>query len=363
MAKYGRNAHAIAALVRDAEVHRDVYVDPEIFELEMEHLFPNSWIYVGHASQLSKPGDFITANIGRQPVLASRHTDGSIHVFYNRCPHKGVKIASEPCGNTGKFFRCPYHAWSFKTDGSLLAIPLKKGYEGTGFADTQANGGLSKVKNVVIYRDFIFARLNDNGVSFEDYFGESLSTIDNMVDRSPEGKLAVQATPIRYMHTCNWKMLVENQTDTCHPMVAHESSAGTAVKVWKREQGDSTETPMAVQLYGPFMSPYEFYEQSGIRIWPNGHGHTGVANSIHSNYSDVDRLSRPDGRGLRRDAGARDPRRGPAQHRLLPEHHGQRRRPDPAQLHPDRGRQDAGRELGLSPGRRARQALRARADV
>ena len=55
-----------------------------------------------------------------------------------------------------------------------------------------------------------------------------------------------------------------------------------------RKQGASTEAPMAVQLYAPFMSPYEFYEQSGIRIWPNGHGHTGVSNSIHSNYSDVD---------------------------------------------------------------------------
>ena len=58
MAKYGRNAHAIAALVREAEVHRDVYVDPEIFELEMEHLFPNSWVYVGHASQLAKARRF-----------------------------------------------------------------------------------------------------------------------------------------------------------------------------------------------------------------------------------------------------------------------------------------------------------------
>jgi benzoate/toluate 1,2-dioxygenase subunit alpha len=288
MGPYRNSAPAIRALVREAEVHRDVYVNPEIFELELEHLFPNSWIYVGHASQLSKPGDFITANVGRQPVLASRHSDGSIHVFYNRCPHKGVKIASEACGNTGKFFRCPYHAWSFKTDGSLLAIPLKKGYEGTGLSEMQASEGLPKIRNVVVYRDFIFARLNDSGVSFEDYFGESLSTIDNMVDRSPQGELAIQAAPIRYMHTCNWKMLVENQTDTCHPMVAHESSAGTAVKVWKREQGASTEAPMAVQLYAPFMSPYEFYEQSGIRIWPNGHGHTGVSNSIHSNYSDVD---------------------------------------------------------------------------
>ena len=196
MGKYGNNVLAIQALVRDAEVHRDVYVDPELFELELTHLFPNSWIYVGHASQLRKPGDFITATIGRQPVLASRHSDGSIHVFYNRCPHKGVKIASEPCGHTGKFFRCPYHAWSFKTDGSLLAIPLKKGYESTGFGDTQANEGLSRIKNVVIYRDFIFARLSDNGVSFEEFFGESLSTIDNMVDRSPDGKLAIEAAPL-----------------------------------------------------------------------------------------------------------------------------------------------------------------------
>ena len=123
---YRNNAFAIQALVRDREVHRDVYVDPEIFELELEHLFPNSWVYVGHASQLAKSGDFITASIGRQPVLAVRHSDGAINIFHNRCPHKGTKIASEPCGNTGKFFRCPYHAWSFKTDGSLLAIPLKR---------------------------------------------------------------------------------------------------------------------------------------------------------------------------------------------------------------------------------------------
>jgi phenylpropionate dioxygenase-like ring-hydroxylating dioxygenase large terminal subunit len=108
-----------------------------------------------------------------------------------------------------------------------------------------------------------------------------------MVDRSPEGKLLLQAQPIRYMHTCNWKMLVENQTDTCHPMVAHESSAGTAIKVWERESGGSGEKPMAVQLYAPFMSPYEFYEKSGIRIWPNGHGHTGVTGSIHADYSGI----------------------------------------------------------------------------
>ncbi len=288
MDRYRGNAKAVENLVKGHAVHRDVYVDKEVFDLEMEQLFPNSWVYVGHESQLKNPGDYITSKIGHQPILISRHKNGTVHVLHNRCPHKGVKIASEPCGNTGKFFRCPYHAWSFKTDGSLLAIPLKKGYEGTGFDNDRARNGLARVENVEIYRGFIFARLSETGLSFKDYFGDSLSTIDNMVDRSPKGEVEIIAAPIRYMHTCNWKMLVDNQTDTCHPMVAHESSAGTAVSVWEREKHRFTETPMAVQLYAPFMSPYEFYESAGIRVWPNGHGHSGVSGSIHQDYDDVD---------------------------------------------------------------------------
>ncbi|MCY4462674.1 MAG: aromatic ring-hydroxylating dioxygenase subunit alpha [Albidovulum sp.] len=287
MGMYRDRPDSVSGLVRDREVHRDVYVNPEIFEIEMEQLFRNVWIYVGHDSQIKNPGDYLTTEIGRQPILAVRHSDGSVNVLHNRCPHKGVKIASESCGNTGKFFRCPYHAWSFRTDGSLLAIPLRKGYDGTGFADTRAAKGLARVAAVANYKGFIFARLTATGPDFHEYFGESLSTIDNLVDRSPEGKVAICSSPIKYMHTCNWKMLVENQTDTCHPMVAHESSAGTAIKVWDREKDDSGETPMAVQVYAPFASPYEFFEKAGIRVWPNGHGHTGVSNSIHAKYSGV----------------------------------------------------------------------------
>ncbi len=290
MDRYRGNPRAIADLVKGYAVHRDTYVNREIYELEMEQLFPNCWVYIGHESQLKKAGDFITSRIGGQPVLASRHRDGRIYVLHNRCPHKGVKISSEPCGNTGKFFRCPYHAWSFRTDGSLLAIPLNKGYEGTGFDADQASEGLPRIENVKVYRGLIFVRLAENGLGFEEFFGESLSTVDNMADRSPEGELEIVGAPIRYMHSCNWKMLVDNQTDTCHPMVAHESSAGTAVSVWERAKAmnPDMETPMAVQLYAPFLSPYEFYEGAGIRVWPNGHGHSGVTGSIHQDYEDVD---------------------------------------------------------------------------
>ena len=286
MTRYAGNAEALRALVREQEVHRDVYVSEEVFQLEMEHMFPNSWVYVGHDSQVPNPGDYFGTTIGTQPVLLVRHTDGKVHVLHNRCPHKGTRITSETCGNTGKFFRCPYHAWSFKTDGSLLAIPLKKGYENTGFEQSHAARGMAPVRHVSNYRGFVFAKINDGGLDFEEFFGESLSSFDNMVDRSPAGQLKVAGGVLRYMHNCNWKMLVENQTDTCHPMVAHESSAGTAVEVWKKAP-PGTKKPMAVEIIAPFMSPYEFFENMGIRIWDNGHGHTGVHHSIHSDYSAV----------------------------------------------------------------------------
>lgn len=284
MAIYTHHPEAVRALVRDTEVHKDLYVSPELFDLEMAHLFANTWVYVGHASQVPNKGDFYTTTVGTEPVVMVRHTDNSIRVLYNRCPHKGVKVAGEGCGNTGKFFRCPYHAWTFKTDGALLSIPLKKGYEQTGLESCEASQGMAAVGAVREYREFVFCRLNPQGESFEDFFGESLSTLDNMVDRSPEGRLEVAGGMLRYLHHCNWKMLVDNQTDTCHPMVAHESSAGTAVKVWN-DAPTGTPKPMAVELFAPFISPYEFFENMGIRVWSNGHGHTGVADSIHAAYS------------------------------------------------------------------------------
>ena len=273
-------------LVQGHQVHRDVYTDRDVYRLEMKYLFRNTWVFVGHESQTPNKGDYFTTQVADQPVIQVRHSDGEIYVLYNRCPHKGTKIAIDRQGNTGKFFRCPYHAWSFKTDGCLLAIPLKKGYEGTGLDQTENGKGMKAVGAVKNYRGFVFARLAESGISFEDFFGESLSSIDNMVDRAPEGRMEVAGPPLRYMHKCNWKMLVENQTDTCHPMVAHESSAGTAVKLWE-EMGNPEPRPPAMQIIAPFMSPYEFFEGIGIRTWPNGHGHTGVSGSIHADYEAI----------------------------------------------------------------------------
>ncbi len=365
MGLYRDTPEHIAALVRDTEVHKACYIDADVFALEMEQLFANTWVYVGHASQVPNAGDFYSTTVGDQPVVMVRHTDGTLRVLHNRCAHKGVQVAPEGGGNTGKFFRCPYHAWTYRTDGRLLNIPLREGYENAAaaaFSTCEASRGMAPVGAVKVYRDFVFCRLNPQGMGFEEFFGESLSTIDNMVDRSPVGQLEVAGGVMRYMHRCNWKMLVDNQTDTCHPMVAHQSSAGTAVRVWQAAP-EGTPKPMAVEQFAPFMNPYEFFEKMGIRVWENGHGHTGVSDSIHAAYSPVPGYWESMAAAYGEERAKTDPRRSAAQHRVLPQHHGEGADPDAAALPAHRGRQDAGRVVDLPARRRARPAARAHADV
>ena len=284
MAKYRDDAVALERLVEADRVHRDVYTDPEVFQLEMERLWSRTWIYVGHASQVPNAGDFITLDIAARPVIMVRQTDGTIRVLMNRCAHKGTKVVGDLAGNAGKTFRCPYHAWTYRTDGSLINIPLKEGYDGTTLK--RDNLGLTPVRNVETYRGFVFARLSEQGVGFRDYFGDSLSSIDNLADRSPEGELELTGGCLRFLHNCNWKMFVENLNDTMHPMIAHASSAGIAKKLWEGQPADRPK-PMAIEQIAPFASDYKFFDDMGVRVYAHGHSFSGVNFSIHSAYSSV----------------------------------------------------------------------------
>ncbi len=286
MNRYFGEADRVAALVRDNAVHRDLYISEEIFEIELAHLFPNSWVFVGHDSQVPEAGDYYTTEIGRVPVVMIRGEDDEVRVLQNRCAHKGARVAGAVHGNCGKFLRCPYHGWAFRHDGSILAIPGKEGYENTGMAECPSGRGMLPVGQMRNYRGFVFACLNADGPEFESYFGDSLSSIDNMVDRAPAGRLEVAGGVLRYLHDCNWKMFVENLNDTMHPMVAHESSAGTARRLWARQPADAPK-PMVIEQFVPFVSGYDVFDKMGVRIYPNGHSYSGAKFSIHSNYSAV----------------------------------------------------------------------------
>jgi len=122
-----RNGHAdeIANLVEPGRVHRRVYTDPDLFELEMERIFGRAWLFVGHTSQVPNPGDFITTDLGRQPVIMVRHRDGRVHVLLNRCTHRGAKVVNERCGHAQRL-TCCYHGWSFDTDAGKQEILMRR---------------------------------------------------------------------------------------------------------------------------------------------------------------------------------------------------------------------------------------------
>jgi phenylpropionate dioxygenase-like ring-hydroxylating dioxygenase large terminal subunit len=284
MDRYRNDPEALARLVEPDRVHRDVYTDPEVFQLEMERLWARSWVYLGHASQIPNEGDYLTLDVAGKPLIVVRLADKSVRVLMNRCAHKGTKVVGNLSGNAGTTFRCPYHAWTFRLDGSLVMIPLNQGYDGTRMRSTQASEGLPVLKNVETYRGFIFARLSPEGMGFKDFFGDSLSSIDNLADRSPEGELEIAGGSLRYLHNCNWKMFVENLNDAMHPMIAHASSAGIAKKLWEGKPADMPK-PMAIEQFVPFVSGYDFFDKMGVRVYPHGHSFSGVHFSIHSNYS------------------------------------------------------------------------------
>ncbi|MBB3179327.1 aromatic ring-hydroxylating dioxygenase subunit alpha [Variovorax sp. Sphag1AA] len=286
MSSYRNQPEAIRALVQDDRVHRDVYLSDELFALEQERFFANTWLYVGHTSQVPNAGDFYSLDLAGRPVMMVRQGDGSVRVLYNRCAHKGARLVSDECGNTGKFFRCPYHAWTYKLDGAPLAIPLKSGYEGTRLKECESGRGVSELKHVAVYRDFVFARIADEGPEFGEYFGEVLGAIDNMVDRSPEGKLTASGGVMRNIIHCNWKMYLENINDTVHPMSTHESATQAADALWQGRAADEPK-PMAMEQILPFGSGYDFFDKMGGRVFANGHSVLGVNFSIHSNYAQL----------------------------------------------------------------------------
>jgi len=277
---------AIRALVQEDRVHRDVYLSDELFALEQERFFANTWLYVGHASQVPKLGDYWSLELAGRPVMMVRQADGAVRVFYNRCAHKGSRLVTDESGNTGKFFRCPYHAWTYKLDGAPLAIPLRTGYEGTRLKECESGQGLTELKHTVVYRDFVFVRLSDRGPDFEAYFGEVLQAIDNMVERSPEGRLTVGGGVMRNIIHCNWKMYLENINDTVHPMSTHESATQAADALWQGRAPDEPK-PMAMEQILPFGSGYDFFDKMGGRVFANGHSVLGVNFSIHSNYAQL----------------------------------------------------------------------------
>ncbi|MCW5772551.1 MAG: Rieske 2Fe-2S domain-containing protein [Rhodospirillaceae bacterium] len=239
----------------------------------MERIFGRTWLYVGHESQVKNPGDFVTARMGANPVVVSRHTDGKIYVIRNQCAHRGAQVVATECGNAREF-RCCYHGWAYHTDGRLKQVPLQHAYpKRCDFNDPQM--AMVQMPRVASYRGFIFASQSPTGPSLEDFLGPVKQSFDDMVDRAPDGELEVAGGSFKHVYNGNWKLYLENLLDAAHPLFVHQSSTDAA-----RAQNDNVATDgfgeIAVRQMRQNGASYSFWEsQVGIWAYPNGHAFLG----------------------------------------------------------------------------------------
>jgi len=198
-------------------VNRDVFRSQEIFDREREGIWNTGWLYLGHTSELPRPGDYKLRKLGGRPLIFLRDVKGTVRAFYNSCPHRGTAVCREEEGNA-RHLRCFYHAWTFDTEGRLVSLPSPEAYPSSEtFRDRL---GLRSVARLEIHRDFVFVSFNERAPTLSEYLGPAADFIALVADQSPLGMRVLPGTQ-RYTARANWKLLVENAMDGYHFTPSH----------------------------------------------------------------------------------------------------------------------------------------------
>jgi choline monooxygenase len=141
------------------------YFDPRIHELEQQSVFARTWQAVGRVDQVREKGNFFTADLAGEPLVVARGDDAQLRAFYNVCRHHAAAVVTEPQG-CAKQFRCPYHGWTYGTDGALKGMVE---FEGVCNFD-RAKNGLVPVK-VETWENFVFVNLDGNAEPLQNFLG------------------------------------------------------------------------------------------------------------------------------------------------------------------------------------------------
>ncbi len=203
-----------------AESHglpNECYISEEYTKIERKKLFEDKWVVVGVASSLPKIGDAKPFNLLNLPIIILRDKKNKIRVFHNVCSHRGYKIMQKPC-KIKNVIRCPYHSWSYDTDGTLIATPHIGGmnkHEADKF-DKSINN-LKEVKSYV-WLDLIMININNNEIDFEEYI-KPLSNRWAKFWPEKDRKLISHSNDYGYFNLkakCNWKFAIENYCESYH---------------------------------------------------------------------------------------------------------------------------------------------------
>jgi phenylpropionate dioxygenase-like ring-hydroxylating dioxygenase large terminal subunit len=187
------------------------YTDPAIYEREKEAIFFKAWNYAAHVSQLKDAGDYVTLRIADQNIVVLRGQDGVLRAFYNVCSHRAHELL-QGCGHTG-IITCPYHAWTYHTDGRLRSAVGQKRVEGF-----EASEFALKQVRLEEYAGFVFINLDPEAQPLVDQAGELAQDISSYCASVPALKFAHRLT---YEIKANWKNVVDNFLECYHCSVAH----------------------------------------------------------------------------------------------------------------------------------------------
>lgn len=207
----------LRASVRPEEgrIPASVHADPDVHRLEMRRLFQRAWLFVAHRSEVAAPGDFVSREMGEQPVIVAHGRDGEIRVFLNSCRHRGMRLACEDFGNE-RSFRCSYHGFTYANTGDFMGAP----YQRFAYAEGLDRDELRLIEaRVGIYRGLVFATWDADAPPLEDFLGGMRWYLDIVAGRAD---MEVVGAPQRWVVPTAWKLPAENfASDAYHTATTH----------------------------------------------------------------------------------------------------------------------------------------------
>ncbi|MBO0843995.1 MAG: aromatic ring-hydroxylating dioxygenase subunit alpha [Nocardioides sp.] len=203
-------ALALAPFGDSRMLPRDAYLSQDVLEWERRYLF-DGWMCLGRSSDISN-GGLRAESVGEYGVLLTRDQDGVLRGFENACRHRGHELL--PCGGSAYSPRaivCPYHAWSYRHDGSLIGAPHFKDIE----KFDKSTLGLKPMR-VQEWHGWVFVDRSGTAVDFAEHIGD----LEEIVAPYDAGSL-VTCESHEYDVEANWKVIVENYQECYHCSMIH----------------------------------------------------------------------------------------------------------------------------------------------
>jgi phenylpropionate dioxygenase-like ring-hydroxylating dioxygenase large terminal subunit len=196
------------------EVPTDVYQGAH-HDREVEALFRGYPLVLALSGALPAPGTYFTADLCGTPVLLTRDETGRVRAFLNGCRHRGVRVCDG--GGSSRTLTCPFHAWTYKLDGSLFRIPVAEGFEGMDFTSK----GLVELPVAEGY-GLVVGRLRPGpAVDIDEYLGPDLAGELALLDFAD---WTVHGEPHVHPVEANWKVTLDTFRENYHFKYLHRKT-------------------------------------------------------------------------------------------------------------------------------------------